>query len=386
MKPPEGSEILSRDREGAVVSALFLSPEPPIPGSGGGGLRSASLLEYLRQRYSVDVLDFDLRPHSKSFAAKAWRNSMRLLREVPPLFDRYSGYEDQLSARLGDSKYALGVVEHFWCAAYAPLLREHCRTLVLDLHNIESELARTHAGAARWPASWASGRFAEAYQRLEREWLPRFDIVLTASDDDARLVKRLIEHPSVIVYPNALPEIPRPQVAEENCIVFSGNLEYHPNIEAVRWFRSSVWPRIRERSPGLEWRLIGKNPDAVARWTSGDDRIRTTGPVENAVAEIARAKLAVVPLLSGSGTRFKILEAWAAERAVVSTPIGAAGLNAIDREHLLLAEGASALAAAVLRLLDDPSLRTQLGQSGRALYLNRFTWPRAWESLSAAGI
>jgi glycosyltransferase involved in cell wall biosynthesis len=384
MKPRAPSEtlFLSRNREGAVTRALFLSPEPPLPGAGGGGLRSASLLEYLRQRYSVDVLDFNLRPHSKSFAAKAWRNSMRLLRGVPPLFDRYSGYEDQLSARLGGSKYALGVIEHFWCAGYAPILRDCCETLVLDLHNIESELARTHARAARWPASWASGRFAEAYQRLEREWLPRFDIVLTASEDDARL----IQHPHMIVYPNALPEIPAPREPEENCIVFSGNLEYHPNIEAVRWFRTSVWPRIRERSPGLEWRLIGKNPDAVARWTSGDDRIRATGPVEDAVAEIARAKLAVVPLLSGSGTRFKILEAWAAERAVVSTPIGAAGLNASDGEHLLLAQGASALASAVLRLLDDPSLRAQLGQSGRALYLNRFTWPRAWESLSAAGI
>ena len=84
------------------------------------------------------------------------------------------------------------------------------------------------------------------------------------------------------------------------------SLEYHPNVEAVRWFRSVVWPQIRERSPGLEWRLIGKNPDAVARWTSGDDRIRVVGPVEDAVAEIARAKVAVVPLLSGSGTRFKI--------------------------------------------------------------------------------
>ena len=378
MRPLKASSVRAR--------ALFLSPEPPLAASGGGGLRSASLLEYLRRRYSVDVIDFALKPHSRSFAAKAWRNSMRLLRAVPPLFDRYSGYEAQLSARLGDAEYALGVVEHFWCAKYAPLLRARCRTLVLDLHNIESDLAQTHALAARWPASWASGRFAEAYRLLEREWLPRFDIVLVASEDDARRVGHLVEHPRVMVYPNALPEIPAPSVPEENCIVFSGNLEYHPNVEAVRWFRSNVWPRIRERSQGLEWRLIGKNPDAVARWTSGDGRIRVVGPVQDAVAEIARAKVAVVPLLSGSGTRFKILEAWAAERAVVSTPIGAAGLEARDAEHLLIAEGASALADAVLRLLDDAPLRAKLGQAGRALYLDRFTWQAAWERLAEAGI
>jgi glycosyltransferase involved in cell wall biosynthesis len=348
------------------------------------------LLEYLQRRYSVDVVDFTLKPHSKSFAAKAWRNSVRLLRGVPPLFDRYSGYEAQLSARLDSTKYALGVVEHFWCCSYAPLLRPRSKTLVLDLHNIESDLAQTHARAARWPASWASGRFAEAYRELEREWLPRFDLVLAASEEDASRIERLIEHPiehpRVIVYPNALPEIAAPHQPEEHCIVFSGNLEYHPNREAVRWFRSRVWPRIRERSPGLEWRLIGRNPEAVARWTSGDDRIRVVGPVEDAVAEIARAKVAVVPLRSGSGTRFKILEAWAAERAVVSTPIGAAGLGAVDGRHLLIREDAEGLAEAVLSLLEDAPLRAKLGQAGRQLYLDQFTWPAAWERLRDAGI
>jgi len=362
----------------SMNSALFLSPEPPIPGSGGGGLRSASLLEYLRRKYSVDVVDFTLRPHSKSFAAKAWRNSMRLLRGVPPLFDRYSGYEDQLAARIGAAKYSLGVIEHFWCAAYAPLLRRRCEALVLDLHNIESDLAQTHARAANWPASWASARFASAYRKLEREWLPQFDILLAPSEEDALR----IQHPRVIVYPNALPEIACPQVPEEDCIVFSGNLEYHPNIEAVRWFRTSIWPRIRERCPATGWRLIGKNPEAVARWTSGDDRIRVIGPVEDAVAAIARAKIAVVPLLSGSGTRFKILEAWAAQRAVVSTPIGAAGLGAQDGRHLLIRESPEAFATAVDQLLGDAARRAALGQAGRQLYLDRFTWDAAWAKLS----
>ncbi len=182
--------------------ALFLSPEPPVAGAGGGGLRSASLLAYLRQKYSVDVVDFKLRAHSTSPPARVWRNAIRLARGVPPLFDRYSGYESHLERRLANSTYALGVVEHFWCASYAPTLRPHCGRLVLDLHNIESELARTHARAAGWPASWASKRFAEKYRSLEREWLPKFDTVLVASEED----RRRIEHPHVVVYPNALKE------------------------------------------------------------------------------------------------------------------------------------------------------------------------------------
>ena len=81
------------------------------------------------------------------------------------------------------------------------------------------------------------------------------------------------------VFPNALPEIERPSATEADAIVFSGNLEYHPNVEAVRWFRTKIWPRVREKAPGVEWRLLGSNPEAVAAFTGGDPRIRVVGPV-----------------------------------------------------------------------------------------------------------
>jgi glycosyltransferase involved in cell wall biosynthesis len=356
---------------------VFLSPEAPIAGIGGGGLRSASLLQYLRSKYRVDVVTFSLRRHSKSMPARAWRNIARLARGVPPLFDRYSGYEDQIREQVR-GPYALGVIEHFWCASYEPLLRALCERVILDLHNVESELAQSHALAARWPESWTSARFAEAYIRLEREWLPRFDVVLAASEQDLRRV----QHPRICVYPNALPELPRPSVLEENCIVFSGNLGYHPNVEAVRWFRSRVWPKI----PGADWRLIGRNGHAIEALIQGDERIRLVGEVENAVDEIARAKVCVVPLRSGSGTRFKILEAWAAGRAVVSTSIGAEGLGAQDGQHLLIADDSSSFGEAVITLLGDVELRRRLGEAGRALYLDRFTWPVVWRALEQAGI
>jgi polysaccharide biosynthesis protein PslH len=365
--------------------ALFLSPELPERGGGGGALRSASLLEYLRTKYSVDLASLSLKRHSKNWPARAWRNFARLARGVPPLFDRYSGYEKQIGSQIR-GRYAVGMVEHFWCASYEPVLRPHCARLVLDLHNIESELAQTHSGAARWPESWASARFAEAYRRLEREWLPRFDAVLVASEED----RSRIRHPRVCVYPNALPTMAAPAAApspeEENCIVFSGNLEYHPNIEAVRWFREKIWPHVRERDPQLEWRLIGRNPEAVERLVRGDPRIRFTGVVENAVDQIARAKVCVVPLLSGSGTRFKILEAWAAGRAVVSTTLGAEGLQARDGQQLAIADSPEKFVESIALLLADAGMRRSLGEAGRALYLEKFTWEAAWRSLEEAGI
>ncbi len=363
-----------------MLRATFLTPEEPKIGTGGGGLRSASLLAYLQNKYHVQTLTFSLRPHSKSPAARIWRNAIRMIKGRPPLFDRFSGYENQLSAAI-KGRYALGVVEHFWCASYASLLRPHCDRIVLDLHNIESQLARTHARAARWPASWASEKFADSYERLEREWIPRYDVILVASEDD----RRRVDHPDVRVFPNALPDIARPSVSEADAIVFSGNLEYHPNVEAVRWFRSQIWPRIRERNSDVEWRLLGSNPGAVAEYTGGDSRIRVIGPVDDAVAHLAQAKVCLAPLLSGSGTRFKILEAWAAGRAVVSTTLGAEGLGARDGEHLFLADSPDAFADAVLRLLNDASLRARLGDAGNTLYRERFTWTAAWRGLDESG-
>ena len=364
--------------------AFFLTPEEPRIGSGGGGLRSASLLAYLEKKYEVQAVTFSLRPHSKTPAARIGRNALRLVRGRPPLFDRFSGYETQVAAALR-SRYAVGVVEHFWCASYAALLRTCCDCLVLDLHNIESHLARTHARAVRWPASWASGRFAESYERLEREWLSHYDVILVASDDDRRRIVHMAANSDVRVFPNALREIPRPNVPEENAIVFSGNLQYHPNVEAVRWFRSKIWPRVRKRSPETEWRLVGGNPSAIATFTGGDSHIRIIGPVEDAVAHLAQAQVCIVPLLSGSGTRFKILEAWAAGRAVVSTTIGAEGLGACDGKHLLLADDADRFADAVVGLLQNPTLRARLGDAGWAHYDDRFTWPAAWRQLDEAG-
>src|SRR4029079_1562888 len=140
------------------------------------------------------------------------------------------------------------------------------------------------------------------------------------------------------------------------------------------FFRYNVWPLLRARYPRLGWRVVGKNTHAVARYLAGDERIEASGPVDDPVTEIARARVAVVPLLAGSGTRMKILEAWAAGRAVVSTPIGAAGLPARDRQNMLLASGAADFAAAVSALLDDELLRRRIGAAGRLEYEQNFTW------------
>jgi polysaccharide biosynthesis protein PslH len=256
---------------------------------------------------------------------------------------------------------------------------------VLDLHNIESQLHASCASAEGGPAGLAHRLFGQAALDLERAWLPRYSQVLAASDADAGRARAIAPGTCVSVYPNAIPAAPLPSAGDSagpEAVAFSGNFEYHPNHAAVRFFAREIWPRLRERWPKLVWRLIGKNPQAVRQFTAGDPRIEVTGPVDDAVRELARARVAVAPLLSGSGTRLKIIEAWAAGLPVVSTTIGAEGLGAHDGEEILLADSGPAFAEAIGRLLASGDLRQRLGAAGRTLAEQRFTWDAAWKMLN----
>jgi polysaccharide biosynthesis protein PslH len=385
-------------------SALFLTPESPYPIAGGGALRSASLLEYLARRYDIDVIVFrqpgapdpaslipsglvrrvtvlDLPPNRRTFAARALRNAGRGVRRGPPLVDRFAGFSAAVAHAAAGTRYDLGLIEHSWCAPYLEQVSPVCARTVLDLHNVESELHRRCAAAEGRSTAAAHRVFQGASLELERAWLPRFSLVLTTSAADAAVARAIAPNARVAVYPNALPPTPLPVAGDEEAIVFSGNMEYHPNLTAVRWFRRDIWPRLRDRWPRLVWRLVGKNPAAIERYTGGDRRIEVTGPVVDAVVELARSRVAVVPLLTGSGTRLKILEAWAAGLPVVSTTMGAEGLPVRDGETLLLADGAEAFASEVTRLLTCTELRQQIGGAGRLLLEKEFTWETAWKKL-----
>jgi glycosyltransferase involved in cell wall biosynthesis len=368
--------------------------------AGGGAIRTASLCRFLADRYRLHLVTFgsprgvpqelaeradwvELPHHGKSLPARVARNASRLWRGVLPLSERFSEApcRQQVARLIEGRRYRLAVIEHFWCAGYRDLFSRCAGQVVLDMHNIESELHERCAATEAWPARWAHLRFQRLARQAERRLLPDFDLVLAASERDRRKLQDLAPGVRTAVYPNAIPaRFPDP-APEEHCIAFSGNLEYHPNTSAVRYFATRVWPELRAREPGLRWRLIGKNETAVSRWVNGDERIETTGPVDDALAELARVRVIVVPLLAGSGTRIKILEAWAAGRAVVSTRVGAEGLPAVNGENLLLADSPAEMVQAVLGLLRDEPLRRRLGQAGRRLVEEQFCWPAAWRNL-----
>jgi glycosyltransferase involved in cell wall biosynthesis len=388
------------------MQVLMLSPEAPYPLNGGGAFRTASLVHFFARFAAVDLILMSLHEapalpsglvrnqhtirlpeHGRGRAARYARNARRSISGVPPLIDRFAGFERQIEEAVAGRQYDLGVVEHFWCAPYIHQMERFCTRTVLDLHNIESVLHERCAGmGGEKLVRFGHRRFAGAAQRLESTLLPRYSSILTASAEDARRVRELAPAAQVHVYPNALPRVDLPRSRELPWVVFSANFEYHPNIDAVQFLVREIWPTVRMRNPELRLRLVGRN-DAFIRHllpagAEAETGIEVTGPVDDALAEIAQARLVVAPLRAGSGTRLKILEAWAAGRCVLATSLAAEGLEARDGANIAIEDDPSSFAARLSHLAGDAAERARLGAAGRRTFEDNYSWQRAWESLN----
>ena len=387
-----------------IRSVLILSPEPPYPLQGGGAYRIASLVHYFAQFAEVDLVLFSesgqpalmppnllhsqtvirLAHHETHAAARYWRNARRAARGVPPLVDRLAGHDRELASLLRGKHYDLGVVEHFWCAPYREQVAAVCDRTVLDLHNIESVLHERCGKTATGLVAAGHRRFAKSARALESRLLPVYSLLLTTSEADAALARSIAPTARVAVYPNAIPDLPVPAVAEQNVVVFSGNFEYHPNIDAVGFLVHSIWPEVVKKCPELRLRLVGRGDRFIRHLLPSGMKIETTGAIENAMAEIAAARIVVAPLRAGSGTRIKIVEAWAAARPVVATSLAAEGLEYREGRDLLIANEGGAIAETIAGLSANPGLRSEIAAGGRRLFGERYTWQAAWQTLSAA--
>ncbi|MCX6610692.1 MAG: glycosyltransferase family 4 protein, partial [Acidobacteria bacterium] len=199
--------------------------------------------------------------------------------------------------------------------------------------------------------------------------------LLTTSEQD----KARIQHPKIHVLPNTIPWHDLPTQPRSESIVFTGNFAYTPNQQALHWFLQNCWADLLKQKPKLRLRLVGKE---IHYAHSSHPNIDYIGPVPDAIVEIAKSRLAIVPLLSGSGTRLKILEAWAAGTPVISTSVGAEGLEASPGQHLIIADSHQAFTQSILDLFDNEVNRSRITQAARSLYETTYTWQSARKILS----
>jgi glycosyltransferase involved in cell wall biosynthesis len=264
---------------------------------------------------------------------------------------------------------------------------------ILFTHNVEAEIWRRHALAAPVLRRVLYDQQWKRMRRFEGETLARFDRILAVSDTDRDTFRRLYPASGAVpvsVVPTGVDTAYFAPVSEpapggsRSHLVFVGSMDWLPNEDAMLVFCRDVLPRIAAAVPDVTLSIVGRAPTARVRGLARDEAVDVTGRVDDVRPSLQAATVVIVPLRIGGGTRLKIFEAMAAGRAVVSTTVGAEGLEARPGRDLLVADGAEAFADAVVALLRDPARRLGIAQAGQRLVRERFDWSAVAGALEQA--
>jgi glycosyltransferase involved in cell wall biosynthesis len=208
--------------------------------------------------------------------------------------------------------------------------------------------------------------------------IPKFDLVAAISPVDQATLQTFSHGKAKIIsvtagiHTDTLVPSPDPPVPGE--VDYVGSFDWQPNVDAAFWFVEKVWPIVVARLPNAHLSLVGKNPPPYLEKLAGPS-ITLTGRVDSIQDYVSKAECCVVPLWIGSGMRYKILEAFALGKAVVSTTLGAEGIEITDGRDILLRNDPESFASAVIEILENPELRDRLGSNARKLVEERYSWP-----------
>jgi glycosyltransferase involved in cell wall biosynthesis len=219
---------------------------------------------------------------------------------------------------------------------------------------------------------------------FERKMCRRFESVVAVSKEDCRRMQEDYGARAVFDVPTGVDtRFFRPSGNEKidpHNIVFTGSMDWLPNEDAIRYFTEEIMPRIKQKIPDVTLTVVGRNPyPSLLELAKRDSSVVVTGRVDDVRPYMERAAAYVVPLRVGGGTRLKIFEAMAMEKAIVSTTIGAEGLPVKDGVELLLADTAESFADSVVRVLNDKVLAKGIANRASAIVREEFGWEKVAE-------
>jgi glycosyltransferase involved in cell wall biosynthesis len=384
------------------MRTLVLTQIVPYPADAGPKIKTLYALRTLASEHSVELLSF---ARSKQEAAAAhelerWCEQvttvpLRRRRALEPYYagrgwlhgqpflvqrDARTAFSRAVSERLASGDIDVLHADQLTMAQYLPLARKHNVRTVFDAHNAVWQLVQRLAKRQPTPAHRAAAEVEwRLLRRFEGQAARSSDLTLSVSADDERLLSIAAGAPlHSAVTPigiEARQRQPVPLRADATSLLSVATMHYPPNAEAVRWFRDEIWPSVRAAHLQATVDIAGTRPPQDLReWATRDARVNVRGFVEDIDPLYERAAVCIVPLRAGSGVRVKILEALAAGVPVVSTSVGADGLELVPGTHLLIADEPRAFADALLSLLASPERRAALAAAGRARVLERYDW------------
>jgi glycosyltransferase involved in cell wall biosynthesis len=374
----------------SVVVAKFV----PWPPNSGDKRRTLGIVRALREQGPVTVCAF---AGEDEEAAPLEREGIRV-RSVPlrrrPV-DLVGGLRrgrSLTSARFWDPALAAAVREEAGDDLDV-LVVEHVQLLphargvpagrtVVDMHNVESLLTARMAASSTGPRKAVFALEARALRTLERR-AGAADVVAVVSEVDRQALTEVVDHPQVVVVPNAW-DAPEPLPPAEGPVAsFVALLSWGPNVDAAVWFCSTVWPLVTARMPEARLQLVGRNPAPSVQQLAGPS-VQVTGTVPDLAPWYGRTRVCVAPLLAGGGSRLKILEALAAGRPVVATTIGAEGLEDLVGRGVVVADEPERMAEELVALLGDPRRSADLGRLGVTAVAADHSWTAAVRPLLGA--
>jgi glycosyltransferase involved in cell wall biosynthesis len=366
----------------ARARVLALLPGIPVPANTGGNLRALAMLKALDGAFDVTALSWtregaDAEALDRMLAGQTcavprtgpvdalFAEAMGFVLGCPAGYCRYGWFPARLRQLLEKQKFAAVHFDHPHTALSWPLIRrlQPQARLVLDAHNVEAEIVeRLAESAPRWQRRalrWQARRIRE----LERLLARKMDLIFACSEKDADAF-RAMGASAVRVVPNAIPPASPSVVAQRRDVVFVGSLDWRPNADAAVILAREIWPRCRALLPGARLAIVGRNPPSQVMALASHDVV-VAGSVPAVGPWLDGAFATAIPLRAGSGTRIKILEAWAVGVPVVASSIAAEGLPYHDGRDILIAEQPSEFARALVRLWRDRRLGEELARQGR---------------------
>lgn len=387
------------------MNILFVTTKTPLPMDDGHSLRDFNILRQLAKKHRIHLISAvkarreweslnELQkicasvqlvavPANRSKLALAVTLINSLLRQRAFVVSKYNlpGIRQAIRKTLAENTIDLIHLSVLPLAVYLDEVAGY--PVTLDEHNVESALLRQRLTAEtgirrlffRWQQEWL--------EIFERDAVRRADHILACSKIDASLLRQLAPGTPVSLIANGVDrDYFQPQIVEEEkeSLVFVGGLDWHPNIDGLHWFDREILPQLIIQHPDLRLHVIGGGPQPQWRHK---DHIVCHGRVEDIRPYMARAAIFIVPLRIGGGTRLKILNAMATGCCVVATGIGAAGLDAVDGENILIGDSAQDFAARILTALATASFREQIARKAVQFIEDNYDWNLIGEKLRA---
>lgn len=319
-----------------------------------------------QEKTQIEFVDIDL-----SLSIPGALLSLLLLRSYHVARFHTKAFADKLKEILQNDKYDLIQLEMLYSTIYLNIIRKYSQApVVLRAHNIEHQIWQRVAQNCKNPFKKLYHIYLyRTLRHFELKVLKKVDGIVAITDVDQRNLARLLQKPNIISIPfginlDTLPDdLPQP---DEPSLFHIGTMNWFPNEEGIRWFIEKVWPKVSQKFPELTLHLAGRymNP-----WLTvlNKKNVTVDGAVPDVWEYMAKYSIMVVPLFSGSGIRIKIVEAMAAGKAIITTTIGAQGINCEDGKHLIIAHDEKGFLESIIKLHNNKALRDSLGKNAKEL-------------------